>query len=60
MGQPMMGQASLTGVPPTMQQPMVMQSNPAGLMQTTSQTQMQTMMQTNGGGNKPLDPFGAL
>ncbi|TMW50053.1 hypothetical protein DOY81_004863 [Sarcophaga bullata] len=60
MGQPMMGQASLTGVPPTMQQPMVMQSNPAGLMQTTSQTQMQTMMQTNGSGNKSLDPFGAL
>ncbi|KAM7359895.1 phosphatidylinositol-binding clathrin assembly protein lap isoform 15-T17 [Cochliomyia hominivorax] len=58
MGQTMMGQAPLTGVPPTMQQPMVMPSNPAGIMQTT-QPQMQTMMQTNGG-NKPLDPFGAL
>ncbi|XP_046804276.1 phosphatidylinositol-binding clathrin assembly protein LAP isoform X17 [Lucilia cuprina] len=58
MGQTMMGQAPLTGVPPTMQQPMVMPSNPAGIMQTT-QPQMQSMMQTNGG-NKPLDPFGAL
>ncbi|XP_073827882.1 phosphatidylinositol-binding clathrin assembly protein lap isoform X44 [Musca autumnalis] len=63
MGQPMMGQAPLTGVPPTMTAaPMMMPSNPAGLMQATQQQPvMQTMMQTNGG-NKgvPLDPFGAL
>ncbi|XP_065369153.1 phosphatidylinositol-binding clathrin assembly protein LAP isoform X9 [Calliphora vicina] len=58
MGQTMMGQAPLTGVPQTMQQPMMVPSNPAGIMQTT-QPQMQSMMQTNGG-NKPLDPFGAL
>lgn len=59
MGQTMMGQAPSTGVPTMMQQPMVMPSNPAGMMQNTQQSQMQTMMQTNGG-NKPLDPFGAL
>uniref|UniRef100_A0A1I8MCD2 Uncharacterized protein n=1 Tax=Musca domestica TaxID=7370 RepID=A0A1I8MCD2_MUSDO len=65
MGQPMMGQAPLTGVPPTMTAaPMMMPSNPAGLMQATQQQQpvMQaTMMQTNGGNKSvPLDPFGAL
>lgn len=66
MGQPMMGQAPLTGVPPTMTAaPMVMQTNPAaaaGLMQATqSQVTMQAMMQTNGGNKSvPLDPFGAL
>lgn len=68
MGQPMMGQAPLTGVPPTMTAaPMTMQTNPAaaanvGYMQNAQiPQQMQTMMQTNGGNKSvPLDPFGAL
>uniref|UniRef100_A0A1A9WFM9 ENTH domain-containing protein n=1 Tax=Glossina brevipalpis TaxID=37001 RepID=A0A1A9WFM9_9MUSC len=59
MGQPMMGQAPLTGVvPPTMAAPIMMpnNSNPSSSAQT-----MQSIMQANGGNKTvPLDPFGAL
>uniref|UniRef100_A0A1A9Z6K5 Uncharacterized protein n=1 Tax=Glossina pallidipes TaxID=7398 RepID=A0A1A9Z6K5_GLOPL len=64
MGQPMMGQAPLTGVvPPTMTTPLMVPSNSnvssSGVI-TSTQT-IQNMMQANGGNKTvPLDPFGAL
>ncbi|XP_037953499.1 phosphatidylinositol-binding clathrin assembly protein LAP isoform X21 [Teleopsis dalmanni] len=61
MGAPMMGQAPLTGVQPTMAPMMTaptMHSSPAMTMQTT--THMQGMQPNGANKNVPLDPFGAL
>ncbi|XP_054726893.1 phosphatidylinositol-binding clathrin assembly protein LAP isoform X7 [Anastrepha obliqua] len=60
MGQPMMGQAPLTGVQPTMA-PM-MAAAPQALHSSAITMQPQSLQQQPNGGNKaaPLDPFGVL
>ncbi|BFF89591.1 phosphatidylinositol-binding clathrin assembly protein LAP [Drosophila madeirensis] len=61
MGMPVMGQAPLTGVPPTMMS--APQSNSSTAAAGATGGIMQPMQPTqNGSGNKsvPLDPFGAL